>query len=351
MLRLRSQWILRAGTILALAVAFVLAATPVYAVDPADPDDDPTFPYIYANRSLLETNDFLLVAEYNLPYAVLPADPANINYIFELIDTDGVTKLGMALPYPYAAFDNGYNKGAVSWYFDAADFVALGMTWSDGFTIRVAQNPAKFATPTVYNTAVGATAYSSVANTQTAQRAELAERVKVIATDLQTYYAVTLLSEQDTLTVFSSYGEAYFRQAIAGLQSLAPSIFFLQSASADTSSRVWGSTLSDTYKERLFGVDTLPGTADDHWIYTSLARVADDLNIPWMLLMGLICIAVCVLVIKVSNEKFFTPLPGYAGSLIVVSGFSMLALGMTLAGLIALAVTFIGGWFMFMRHA
>lgn len=340
--------VIRIALILVILSILTLVIAPPVLADPALPDSTPTFPRIYVNRSLIESGDFLLVAEYDLPYAVLPTDAANVNYIFELVDTDATTKLGAAEAYPYGAFDYGYNLGVVSFYFDAAD----APTWGSNYILRVTTNPAKYSTLTSYDTTVPSIAYSTLGATATAaQQLELTTRLQTIIGDLTSEYGVELISSQDAGMQLTSYGESYFREAIPGLQSMAPLLFFVQNISYDTSTRTWGTSLGDTYKARLAGVDGIVGTADDNWIMASLVGVGDWLNIPFLLLIGGILVVVCVLLIKFSVQRFGTPVAGYVGSLLVVMCGGVLMMGFTVIAIIAFALILFGGWFIFMRHA
>ena len=80
-------------------------ATPVLATAP--PDNTPVVITKKCYRNLLEAADFLVIIEANIPYAVPPSDPFSQTYLWELIDTDGVTVLGSTVGWPYV--DSGYN--------------------------------------------------------------------------------------------------------------------------------------------------------------------------------------------------------------------------------------------------
>lgn len=342
-----------------IAISFLLPLS-VYA-DPADTDSPPWdgSQNIYVNRSLLETNDALFVFEYNLPYGALPTADANANYIFRLIDTDGITEIGQALPYSFQT-DRGYNHGVASFYFtyderNGADNV-LGTAddlflWNDNLIIRISQNPATYTTPQDYDVTIPNNAYSILTTTDD-NKDQLADRLLVIASRLEAWWTLTLTESQDPGTVFSANGESYFRAVIFGCQSMAPGMFFVQSVPADTSKRVWGTTLSDTYKQRLAGADGIYGTADDNWIYSlTLKPTADLLNIPVVLLFGLLVVAGCVWLVYKSNQKWQTPMPGYVGSLLLVMCGGMMFLGLQMVALIGFGLVVVGGYLLFMRKA
>jgi hypothetical protein len=114
---------------------------------------------------------------------------------------------------------------------------------------------------------------------------DLANNLRTIATDLSTQWGVPLLSDTSATSVFTADGEGYFRNAIPGVQSLAPDIFeesagnrrILPSASYNTD-------LSNTYQHRF----------DNSWVHTSLAAGADLFHLPLPLFVGIFCLAGCI---------------------------------------------------------
>lgn len=331
-----------------LIVVTALMPLTVFA-DPDDPDGISILAF-YVNRNLIETGDWLIYIRYNVDYTIagIPDDPIDENYFFKLMN--GAVELGYILPYPYN--DKGYNVGIASWYFDAATVTTLGLIWNTEYTIRIDQNPARFiTTPITYPFTLPSSAYTALTTTED-NRVQLSERIIAQAGILENEWGLTLLSEQDTGTVLASAGETYFRNAIKGSQVMAPDAFFLQSVEIDTSARVWGTDLSDDYKARFWGADGIEGTPDDSWIWTwGVVPSSDLLNIPSLLLIGIVILALCVVMIWQSQKRFKTAVPGYIASLIVVMGGGMLALGFTVVALIALAITLAGSWYAFMRKA
>lgn len=329
--------VLRFAVLLALLIILIY---PLPALAAALPDTNPNFLYIFVNRSLLETNDYLLYACYNLPYTTPPSSAACNTFIFELIDTDGVTVLASTedTGKPYTYHDRGYNLGVVSFYFAAAD----NPGWGDLFTLRIKGDPAEFGTPPVYDTVLTASAYSSLtASNVTGNQEEVATNVKTITGPLSVEFGIELMSYQDQVVVLTSAGEIYFLNAIPELNYMAPNLFYFQPLTPDASTRAWGTALGDTYKTRLTGT----------WFMDAMDDVADWVNVPTILIMGIIMVALCVFVIYQSNKRFGTPIPGYAGSLLVVSGMGILMMGFTVIAIIAFTLVFVGGWFLFFRHS
>lgn len=240
---------LRPGILFALLAALLLSATPVYA-DTPDPDSNPTLEDVNVYRNLLETGDMLVIIYANIPYATTPDLPVTQTFIWRLIDTDGVTEFGSTVGYAYN--DDGYGYNVSSLYFTAAEFTALGIVWGTSYTIRLSGNPAAFDTPPVYNFTINAGHYSALTVTADVQ-AELAARILTIAADLDNKWglasAYSLLTQSETATVLSIYGEAFFRGAIHGLQAMAPTVFSVVIRPIDIDPRDW----SDNYTASLTG--------------------------------------------------------------------------------------------------
>jgi len=323
--------------ILVVAItATVMLPLAVYA-DPALPDAI-DIPKIYVNTWVIEEDDVLIIAEYNLQYdpTPVPADPADVNFIFRLIDTDGVTEIGQALPYPY--FNTGYGYGVVSFYFSAAD----ALDWGENYIIRIYGNPSKFATPPVEPFVIASGDYTALTDHE-GNQAQLADRIREIAGDLEVEWNATLLGESDIGgdDVLTGAGQGYFAHVIQGLQVMSPSLFLVQKLSVDTSKRVWGTSKSDTYKNFLNGTDIKAG----------IDAVADAINIPSILLMGIPILIGCVFFIWKSQQKWQTASPGYLASFLLVTCGGMLFYGLTLVALVAFACVLLTGYFIFFKKA
>ena len=238
---------LRSGILLALLAAILLSAMPVYA-DTPDPDSNPKLEDTNIYRNLLEPGDMLAIIYANIPYATIPDLPVTQTFIWRLISTDNVTEFGSTVGYAYN--DDGYGYNVYSMYFTAAEFTALGIVWGTSYNIRLSGNPAAFDTPPVYNYPINASDYSSLTVTADVQ-AELAARILTIAADLYNKWGLasiySLLTQNETATVLSIYGEAFFRGAIHGLQAMAPTVFSVVIRAIDIDPREW----SDNYTANL----------------------------------------------------------------------------------------------------
>jgi hypothetical protein len=328
----------------------------VYGVDTTfnsamlSPDTIPGIITFLAFQDLLEVDDCLFVILADIPYSEIPGIPINRSYIWSLIDTG--TEKGWNTG--YAMNDNGYGYNVYSLYFTAADAITWGSTTK--YHLQLAGNTSVFYGPVpVYDDSDnGDYLVSSDTWTVTSDyNALLASTIIGIAKILEQEWQVVLLDEQDTKTVLSSNGEKLFRNAISGIQNMAPSLFYIQNANSDTdvSERVWGTSLDQTYKERLLGADKVVGTADDTWIATAFNGVAKWGNIPFGLLLGLVCLGCCVFVIWKSNQRYATPMPGYVASLLIVICFGMLFLGLIVTALIGIALIVAASYLMFLRKA
>lgn len=311
------------------------------------PDDTPTISSFHAYKDLIEDDDCLFVILANIPYLATPGIPVSRAFTWSLID--GSDEVGWNVG--YAMNDNGYGLNLYSLYFPAAEAIDWGNVTD--YYLQLSGSPAIFTAPPVYNNAdsgdyaVSAETWVTTSNYNT----KLATDLVAIARTLEQDWQIVLLDEQDTKTVLSSNGEKLFRNAIAGIQTMTPKLFFVQAATADLSTRTWGTSQTDKYKTRLAGVDGIMGTADDNWIAGSIQGLADWINVPFLLMVGLLCLGLCVFVIWKSNQKFGISMPGYVGSLIIILCFSLLVMGLTVIALIGMALVVMAGWLLFMRRA
>jgi hypothetical protein len=313
-----------------------------------EPDKTPEIISLLAYQDLLEENDCLFVILADIPYDSTPDVPVSRAYFWSLID--GGTEVGYNVG--YAMNDNGYGFNIYSLYFTAADAIDWGNTTD--YTVLLSGSPDVFSgTPPDYGVLDSAdyAVYSDTWVTSSDYHVTLADDLLDIASILEQEWQVVLLDEQDTRTVLSSNGEKLFRNAIPGVQSMAPGMFFVQQMDADVEERAWGTDLSDEYKKRLLGPDELPGGGDDPWIMWGIVGLADWINVPLMVILGMICVACCIYAIHKSVQKFQTPMPGYIASVLIVLCYSLLWLGLTAIALIGLALVIGAGWLMFMRRA
>lgn len=229
---------------------FLLPAMPIYA-DMPNPDSDPTIEQIDVFHNLLETGDMLYLWEANTPYAVIPDYNMAESFIWQLIDTDGITVLGSTTGYGFQ--DDGYGYNVFSLYFSADDVASKGMVWETAYMLRLSGSPAVFATPRIYNFPVAAGDYTTLTDSDDNQSA-LADEIILLATDLNTRWGLSsdyyLTAETETGVVLSAYGENVFRGAIYGCQGLAPDAFQFIVRDISVEDRTWSSNYTDSLADQ-----------------------------------------------------------------------------------------------------
>jgi hypothetical protein len=203
-------------------LGLLLIASPVLAI--ASPDDL-QINAVYVFHHLLETNDQLYLVEYFADYDI-DADPEtddnpdeNITeaYLGRLMD--GVDELGAVAPYAY--YDLGYDKGIFAIYFSASD----APTWNGAYTMKLMGNPTLDWDAAIPSTSVDVfdlwSSSTGIVDTQN----ELAARILYLADQLELTWGINMVDSTGTGSYLSSYGEAYFTNAIPNIQTMAPKAF------------------------------------------------------------------------------------------------------------------------------
>lgn len=307
-------------------------ATPAYAM--SEPDSvSIENPVVF--QDLIETDDFLVVAPYNIPFGTTPDDPINRTYLFKLIDTDNATELGSILAYAYD--ENGYGQGVISFYFDSAAAPA----WEGAYIIRVEQNPTYYDSPKTWDFPLSTSDYSQF-NGQASNRQLLRDTVIEIADELELAYSVDLLSAEETGTFLSSSGETYFRGAIRGLQLMCPSLFVLQVREADYSKRTWDTTFALTFATQYAGT----------WVQDGLTGFAGLYDTDQQTIWGFVVLALCVGVLGINVKYQKKLMPGFLDVFVIlILGTLLGCFSFILHGLIAFICVFVGGMVLFLNRA
>lgn len=282
--------------LLILIIAVVVPAGKAFATD--QPDSAPTATF-YVYRNLLETGDWLLVIDQNIPYTTIPDEPIWQTYQWRMIALDGVTELGMCLPYTFN--DNGYGSSVASMYWDSGNVTAAGMVWNTAYTLRLSENPANFDSPTQWDFSLAAADYSSLTATEDV-KAELASRILLLAQNLDIAWGLgatySLLNETETGTVLSIYGEAFFRGAIYGLQGLCPQVFAYVINDVDLTPRTFTAAYVTTLENQWTGT----------WVDTAKTAGASLFGTGWdlasMLLTLLAAIIIAIVAILLSGDAW-----------------------------------------------
>jgi hypothetical protein len=194
-------------------------------------------------RNVLETGDYLLVARYTVIYTTnfTPVTDISETFLFRLMDTTNTIELGVVEAYPYQ--NDGYGMGVVAWYFPASS----APVWGSPYWIRIEGKVTTFTTPPIYSYSIPATTYS-VLTDQTAVGVDIGIKIRAMAQIIGASWSpVQVLTEEiDSGTVLSQAGEAYFRLAIPGIQSMAPTSFLYQVNDIPGDSTVWTNNLSNS---------------------------------------------------------------------------------------------------------
>lgn len=232
------------AVVIALAVLLVFPSAVFASVD--QPDSAPVLDGangISVFRNLRESGDMLFVVYAEIPYGTPPATPVTQAYTWSL--NDGATELGSTTGFVYN--DNGYNWNVYSMYFDSGNVTAKGMVWGTLYTMKLTQNPSQFVSPTYYSFALNAGDYTAYTAQDDNQQA-LADLIFVLADSLYTNWGLTatttLTTELDAGRALSISGEAFFRGAIYGVQSMAPSIFSTAIRDISIVDRTWNTEFS-----------------------------------------------------------------------------------------------------------
>lgn len=238
-----------------LVMALVVFSFPAQAIDPPD---SITIYSAKIVRNTAEDGDWSIAFHYGLNYADYPETAASETFIFRLYSADGSTLLSSTAPYVY--FNYGYGQGAGSFYFDPDTVTALGLVWGTDYRIDIVGSPAFFdPMPTPYTYVLTSSDYSSVTSQEDNQEQmksyilSVCRRLEAVYTDIQ------LQGSTDAGTVLTAIGESYFRGAIPGIASIAPTLFFTQFYIPESQDIDYDNTLAEGYEERLEDSDVMQG--------------------------------------------------------------------------------------------
>jgi len=249
----KCRWRIAASTL--IVAVLIIALLPLTAIAASQPGSA-VMESVDVYRNLGEDGDVLFVFHWDYDYdsanITLPEDPASDTIIYRFYDTDGTTLLATGTPYVFSPIDtNGYEDNVGAFYFSAAD----NLTWGQAYTISVYGTPGFF-TPAVEVTYVVQADDYTAETTQDANRTELHALVLNLADRFSSLYDIELKATSDSGIVLSAYGELFFRGAIDGLQSLCPSLFFIQVYVPEAMTvQTYDMSLQTTYTERTQDTD------------------------------------------------------------------------------------------------
>ena len=229
---------------------FLTALIPVsaYANIPYPDGDVATIDNLFIYRNVLETGDFLAIAQYNVPYASPPTLDISQTFLFRFMDQTNTVELGVVEAYPYHA--GGYNKGVVSWYWPASTAPA----WNQPYNIKIQGKVSAFASPHVYNSPVPLTAYSPL-TLNSAIQTDIGLKIIIIGNSVGTAWNLLLVQAIDTGTYLTSDGQAYLSVVIPGLQNMCPPIFQVQTGDPTYTTDNWSNAQVNSSEQQFQGTD------------------------------------------------------------------------------------------------
>lgn len=297
--------------VLLAGALFVGAAIPgiARADTLAHPDRTPTLTEIHVNRSLLLPDDTLIYGLYNLPYATIPTISADQAFTFRLRSANSTTDLGDVTP--FVKYDNGYNKGIISFYFlpDAP------LTWGSSYTIRISENPSQFTVPISVDVPLGGGDYSTY-TTQVDNQAEAATLLYGLGQMIETNHNVVLFQASGSQMVLTSEGERYFRGVIRGLQQMVPSLFLLLNVQSVIPTQNFTTTQFQTYASRFDGT----------WVGNAENATAQELHVPStdVAMSLIIVVPLCILLAIFSAIRWHRTEPGLMCDALLLIMFALL---------------------------
>lgn len=310
-----------AVTLLWVSTAFAIASPTLLQI-----------PTIHGYSNVLETGDKLFIFTYQIEYATIPTDVATSTFMGRFLD--GADELQSTAP--YAFFNDGYGSGVMSFYFDEAEAIALGITHGGSYTIRLQGSPSFFAVPPVVNN--GSIEWQSTLVT----KKKLRENMQVIAGALEIVWGVAMVETSPEGDVFSSNGDTYFTNAIPNLRLMAPELFSGRIGTPQFTERDFDTTYIDQLKS--FWDNSFLGGVRDQWssvtktngmLLTTIMVVIFNIFIGWV-------------AFKITTRPDFAPL-----SVAVIWPFAAY-MGLTepaLAGIMAALAALGVAWALYLRRA
>lgn len=304
-----------------LAVILIICvAAPVLAADPISPPDSMSIVSAKVVRNTVEPGDMAIVFHYNLAYADYPDTPASQTMMFRLYSPDGLTLLATAVPYVFFSF--GYGNGVSSFYFNAD----TAPTWGQAYLINIAGSPAYFETlPEPYYYTITSADYSGVTD-KSGNQELMKSYILTVCDALETaYLSITLKGSTDVGMVLTATGEAYFRGAVPGLASIAPSLFFTQFYVPKPIPVEYDATLQESYTGRL----------DDSDLMSGFDAIGEKAGVTGQTVGAFAMILLAIGLLIFTNYKGWGSEPGVVGAGII------LTLGAVLLGDAVMTIRFI----------
>ena len=240
-------------TVIIAAMAVLAFASPALAyLEP--PTGTMTIPSVRVFQNTVEPGDVAMIFEYNIPYSTsYPTTPASLSIVFRCYSPDGTTLLNTATPYNFTLFEtNGYGHGVGLFYFPES----ANLPWLQAYKLNIQQMPNYFNPAVSISYQLTSADYSS-ATLQADSQEDVYNYILGICDAFQGYYpGVGLKSTTETAIMLSTYGEAYFRGAIPGLQLICPQLFLVQTyIPGRMPVEEYTMELGEQYSQKLLGTD------------------------------------------------------------------------------------------------
>lgn len=280
-------------------------------------------------QSTITQDDVFIAFNFGINYANWPTSVlASDSFHLILYDTNGNTILASSAP--FVEMDNGYNANIAGFYLAPSVGPALPLTWNGAYKIAIVPNSIYFTSPPATQYYTLSSANYCAATDQLSNQTALQNYIKDSCIKLEGNYpaqtitttvttpatttsvmksGITLLMKTDVGIVLSTDGEYWMRNAMPGVASAAPALFYIQNEVPVTTNLGYTNGLSGTYSPRLTGS---PITNTLAWIATktgldSAATVA---------CFGFIIIAIIFIII--CAWKGLGVEPGLIGDMVII---------------------------------
>jgi len=251
------------GILLGTLVSFLIIV-PVLAI--GDPDSV-SVNAVYAYRNCREDGDQLYLIDYTIDYTIAGVPDETITEAFLCRLMNGSTELRAVAPYAY--YNDGYDRGVIAIYFNAAD----APTWEGSYSMYLIGNPILSWAgdpPSTYISSFNVWQDNSMSVTQQV----VSTRILYLADLLEIAWSVDMIEAAGGGHSLTVYGEDYFTNAVPYVSDIAPYAFAGQiilpevedvdttTAYADAlESDILGTPLDLTNMATAFGVERGPLTA------------------------------------------------------------------------------------------
>jgi hypothetical protein len=248
---------------------------------------------------VVEDNDFILIVYYDISYASgQPLQTVAEYYHFKLFSPDGTTLIGSAEPYPYQ--NDGYDRGIVGFYFNAAG----APEWGNPYVVEISVNPIYYSGTTISTSYTLTSADYSAFTDKEENQSLLGDYLIYLASDLEVDWGFEMLTEGADGVVLNTTGESYFTGSIPGIKSMCPDIFLTTSGLPDYSGDDWGTTQADIYAHRY----------DDTWFGDTLDDLGDFLGVSGQIATSMIMLVIIAVLFCVSQIALHTTTPAMIAS-------------------------------------